>query len=123
MDAYNEQIDSVKDGSTEALDAIVVLARRLHFLHPFQDGNARMVSLILDRELALHGFNPVSMYNNLPHFVVMNTVSAYRTAITEVCTHTCQIMGSPHAPAARKQGLIYLVYWCAAGHGSMEAVS
>ena len=81
---YNGAVEGTRDGSPEAVAVIATFARRLHFLHPFQDGNARMVSILLDRELTLHGHCPVSMYNNLPHFAVSNTDAVYRAAVEEV---------------------------------------
>jgi hypothetical protein len=62
--AGREDDDNAK--AKRVLVAIAGLTHHLLFMHPFTDGNGRMSNLMLQLELARHGFVPALMCNMEP---------------------------------------------------------
>ena len=63
--------------------AVCRLVWRLLVMHPFNDGNSRVATAVLHRELVLNGFVPTFMYNTRPEWLEVNTFDDFCKLVTE----------------------------------------
>ena len=76
VDRYNRDVGAAAPGSETALVAVCTLVFSIQMYHPFIGGNSRIATMLLHRELSLHGFHPVLMFNtNGAWFLVGNTLA------------------------------------------------
>ena len=63
VDRYTRKVAVAMPGSDQALFALCELIYFIQTYHPFVGGNARVATMLLHRELSIHGFHPVLMFN------------------------------------------------------------
>jgi hypothetical protein len=65
LDDYHSELSSLASNQhDQKLRVVARLAWRFAWLHPFCDGNGRMRTLLLQRELCRLGYHPVSLFDN-----------------------------------------------------------
>jgi CMP-N-acetylneuraminic acid synthetase len=80
---YQKSIVGLEDGSEQLLESICLLSYSILMFHPFGGGNSRIATMVLHRELALHGFSPVIMYNTHANQFKWKTFSDFIDLVKE----------------------------------------
>ena len=101
---YQKTIVGLEHGSEHLLEAICLLSYKILIFHPFGGGNSRVATIVLHRELVLHGFSPVIMYNTNANQYKWKTFSDFIDLVKEGMNVWKQAMSQSQTSSSDSRG-------------------